>query len=85
VPQADTFTYTGQSTLGYFSYADLDSGEMLVADPGGSYSIRAVEPGLPVPPGDGRWTAAPPGRPPDSRKKSPGYPVTVRPAPEGGE
>jgi hypothetical protein len=82
---ADSFTFTGPATLGYMAYADTETGEMLVAEPGQSYGIRAVEPGLPVPPGDGRWTAAPPGAPPDGRRKSPGYPVTVRPAPEGGE
>jgi hypothetical protein len=54
---AGPFTYTGVSTLGYFSYADTGTGKMLVADPGGSYSIRAIDPGLAVPPPDGRWAA----------------------------
>ncbi len=31
---------------------------MLVADPGGTYGIRATEQGLVVPPPDGRWTTA---------------------------
>ena len=51
-------SFTGQSTLGYFSYADTDTGRMLVADPGGTYGIRATEQGLVVPPPDGRWTSA---------------------------
>ena len=55
---ADRFSFTGQSTLGYFSYADTDTGRMLVADPGGTYGIRATEQGLVVPPPDGRWTSA---------------------------
>jgi hypothetical protein len=94
---AGTFTYLGQGTLGYPSYADLETGTMLVAEPGQSYGIRAVEQGFPVPPGDGRWSAsrssarsaksaAPPGPPPDS-PAGPGYPVTVLPAhaSKGGE
>lgn len=86
---ADTYTFTGPSTLGYPSYADLETGTMLIADPGHSYGIRAVEEGFPVPPGDGRWaTAAPPGPPPGpppDDHPGPGYPVTVRPTHEGGE
>jgi hypothetical protein len=71
---AGPFNYTGVSTLGYFSYADTGTGKMLVADPGGSYSMRAIDPGLAVPPPDGRWAipeqdgatarGAPPGPPP---------------------
>lgn len=86
---AGTFTFLGAGTLGYPSYADTETGQMLVAQPGGSYGIRAVEQGFPVPPGDGRWGTArtsgkKPGAPPDSHP-GPGYPVTVRPAPKGGE
>jgi len=60
---ADSFNYLGTSQLGYPAYADTSTGTMLIADPGGSYGIRAVEEGLPIPPPDGRW-AAPPGLPP---------------------
>jgi hypothetical protein len=47
------------------AYGDSETGQMLIADPGGIYRIRAVEPNLPVPPGDGRWAAvaAPPPEP----------------------
>lgn len=61
------FAYTGHSALGYPSYADTETGTMLVAEPGGSYGMRAVD-GGPVPPTDGRWaqplseeSGAPPG------------------------
>ena len=63
---ADSFTFTGPSTLGYFAYADTETGRMLIAEPGQSYGIRATETGLPVPPADGRWSAAPPGPPPQA-------------------
>lgn len=56
----DSFNYLGGSQLGYPAYADVETGTMLIADPGGRYKIRAVEPGHPVPPGDGRWAAPPP-------------------------
>jgi hypothetical protein len=85
VPEA--YTFTGQSTLGYMAYADLDTGRMLIAEPGQPYRIRATEEGLPVPPADGRWSAAPPPGPPPDAHPGPGYPVTVLPAhaPQGGE
>lgn len=60
MPQA--YAYTGTDTRGYVSYADLDTGRMLVADPGGTYGMRAVEAGLAIPPPDGRW--GPPDGPP---------------------
>jgi hypothetical protein len=85
---ADRFTFTGQSTLGYFSYADTDTGRMLVADPGESYGIRATEAGLAVPPPDGRWTGAtadtaPSWSPPPAPEPEP--PVTVPASTEGNE
>lgn len=76
------FNYLGLSTLGYPSYADTDTGRMLVADPGGSYGIRAIEDGA-VPPPDGRWAT------PSSGKKTtppPGVPpVPAVPAVEGSD
>jgi hypothetical protein len=62
VPQADTYTFTGLGPLGYPSYVDIATEQMLIAETGGTYGIRAVEPDLfAVPPPDGRWTApAPP-------------------------
>jgi hypothetical protein len=60
---AGTFKFTGHQTLGYFAYADTETQKMLVAEPGGTYGIRAVEHGLPVPPADGRWVS---GDPPDT-------------------
>lgn len=51
---ADTFTFTGQARTGWYAYRDLATGRMLEAEPGGTYQIQALEPGLPVPP-DGQW------------------------------
>ena len=67
-----SYDYTGLSILGYPAYADTGTGKMLVAEPGGSYGIRAIDAGLAVPPPDGRWAeagsngngGAPPGPPP---------------------
>lgn len=51
-----TYTFTGtEPELGYFHYRDLDEDRMLIAHPGVPYHIAALEPGLPVPPDDGRW------------------------------
>jgi hypothetical protein len=52
------YSYLGLSTLGYPDFADLETGRMLVAEPGGSYGIRAIDGVAPVPPGDGRWGQA---------------------------
>lgn len=50
------YRFTGQGPTGYFAYADLDgTSGMLVAEFGGEYALRALEPGLPVPPADGQW------------------------------
>jgi hypothetical protein len=55
VPSADTFTFLGpEPVLGYMAFRDLDTGTALVASPGQSYRIGAVEEGLPMPP-DARW------------------------------
>jgi hypothetical protein len=54
------YQFLGLSTLGYMDYADLETGKMLVAEPGEAYSIRAIDGTMAVPPGDGRWAAAPP-------------------------
>lgn len=56
------YTFTGYATCGYPSYADLETGRMLIADPGGTYRMRAINPGLPVPPDDGRWDAVAPAK-----------------------
>lgn len=66
------FTYTGLNTLGYPAYRDTDSQKMLIAEPGSTYRMQAVD-GGPVPPGDGRWETAKPSRPGPSA------------APKGGE
>jgi hypothetical protein len=57
VPQA--YAYTGTDRRGYLSYADLETQQTLIAEPGGTYGIRATEEGLAVPPQDGRWASAP--------------------------
>jgi hypothetical protein len=54
---ADSFTFTGQARTGWFAYTDTATGRMLEADPGGTYSMVPMEPGLAVPP-DARWLPA---------------------------
>lgn len=84
------FAYLGNQTMLYQGYLDEATGRMLIAGPGNSYEMSAVDPGLPVPPGDGRWQAAddddsapvwssPPSPEPASE------PAEPAPAPEGGE
>ena len=81
MPQADTYTFTGLGPLGYPQYVDSVTETMLIADTGGTYGIRTVEEGFPVPPGDGRWvTAAPPSPPPPAPAKQA---VTIPAASEG--
>ena len=53
-------SYTGSDSRMYMDYRDAYTGRTLEATPGGSYDIEAVPgpaAGLPLPPGDGRWTA----------------------------
>lgn len=52
---SDTFTFIGQATKGWFRYRDAVTGSMLVAEPGGTYQIQALEPDLPVPPEAQLW------------------------------
>jgi hypothetical protein len=79
-----SFNYTGLNTFGYQDYRDADTGKMLVAEPGGSYQIEAIDGRSTVPPPDGRWSAAsggggaPPGPPPPPA-------VPAIPAPEGSD
>ena len=81
MPQADSYQFTGLGPLGYPSYVDTSTDRMLIAETGGSYSMRSNEENFPVPPGDGRWTAVtpPPSPPPAAAKPA----VTVPAAPEG--
>ena len=58
MPASDTFTFTGQARTGWYAYRDLATGRMLEAEPGGTYQIQALEPGLPVPPPGGQWVPA---------------------------
>lgn len=78
----------------YLSYMDTDTGRMLVAVPGGSYSMTPVNgpDANPVPPNDGRWQDAPPPPPPvpDPPAVQLPQPVTApepepAPAPIGGD
>jgi hypothetical protein len=57
VPQADSYKFTGLGPLGYPSYIDVVTEQMLIAETGGTYGMRSNEEGFPIPPGDGRWTA----------------------------
>ena len=63
------FTFTGYATTGFPDYRDTATGHMLVAEPGGTYSIEAINLTDAVPPGPLWVTAngnggAPPGPPP---------------------
>ena len=55
-------TYTGSDSRMYMDYRDALTGRTLEASPGGGpYDIEVVVPQAlsPLPPGDGRWVAAP--------------------------
>lgn len=52
--------YLGSDHRFYLDYADAATGRTLEVAPGGSYDVRAREPGMPVPPADGRWAPASP-------------------------
>jgi hypothetical protein len=55
-------TYTGTDTRMYPDYADASTGRALEPLPGGVYDVRVApgrNPGLPLPPGDGRWAPVP--------------------------
>jgi len=53
--------YLGHDRRFYLDYADGATGRTLeVAPGGGPYDVRPREPGLPLPPGDGRWAPASP-------------------------
>lgn len=53
--------YIGADTRRYLDYRDAATGQALEVSPGGGpYDIEVVSgqaEGLPLPPGDGRWTA----------------------------
>lgn len=55
---ADTYAYLGDDVRAYLSYADTETDLTLVAEPGKSYGIRAIE-GHAIPPNDGRWATEP--------------------------
>jgi hypothetical protein len=52
--------YLGSDTRMYLQYADAATGRTLEVTPGGTYDVRTRDPGLPLPPGDGRWGPASP-------------------------
>ena len=51
--------YLGHEHRLYLQYADAATGRTLEVAPGGTYDVRPREPGMPLPPGDGRWGPAP--------------------------
>lgn len=60
------YQFTGYVPLLYPAYLDEATGRPLQADPGGVYDMTpAGGLNLPVPPGDGRWTASEPAEPPE--------------------
>lgn len=52
---AASYPYLGFADRGYPDYLDEVTGLMLVAQPGGAYSMRAVDGEREVPPPDGCW------------------------------
>ena len=53
--------YTGTDQRKYLDYRDAGTGRVLEVSPGGTYNVEVASgqaAGLPLPPGDGRWTAA---------------------------
>ncbi len=55
------FAYLGTDDRSYHDYADAATGRMLEVTRGGVYDVRVApgrHPGLPLPPGDGRWGPA---------------------------
>ena len=53
--------YTGTDQRKYLDYRDAGTGRVLEVSPGGVYDVEVASgqpAGLPLPPGDGRWTAA---------------------------
>ena len=81
---AAAYPYLGGMELWYQGYLDTATGKMLIAQPGGTYSMFPVDPGLPVPPSDGRWGA--PAVPPAVVPVSVPAPAPApAPAPQGGE
>ena len=71
------FTFTGDSTLTYVQYMDVQADRTLTAVPGRPYEMApAGNWNLPVPPADGRWEPAaggdpPPGDPPAGAAAAP--------------
>jgi len=59
-----SYRFTGYAKTGYMAYRDLDSGLVLIAEPGGVYQMQSVTLTDPVPPNDGRWEPVPTGPPP---------------------
>ncbi len=52
--------YTGTDQRKYLDYRDAGTGRVLEVSPGGTYNVEVASgqaAGLPLPPGDGRWTA----------------------------
>lgn len=54
---AAQYEFTGYVTTGFPDYRDTATGRMLVAEPGGSYGIEAINGGG-LPPGTGQWATA---------------------------
>lgn len=84
------YSFTGYVTTGFPDYRDTATGRMLVAEPGGSYGIEAINLTDAVPPG-ALWTAA--GNGSSAKGGAPPGPPPVPPVPsvppvsdlEGGE
>lgn len=71
--------YTGTDARSYPDYLDAGTSRMLEAVPGGTYEVAVAPgraPGLPLPPGDGRWAATGPAAPGPLLRREP---VTVPP------
>jgi hypothetical protein len=77
---AGLFTFTGTVTTGFPDYRDTATGRMLVAEPGHSYGIEAINLTDAVPPGS-LWVPAS-GDYSGSGGAPPGPPPPVPPVPE---
>jgi hypothetical protein len=78
------FQYLGSDQRQYMDYLDASTSRMLEAEPGGTYDIQVApgrDPGLPLPPGDGRWTPAAASTPRASRRTTAPRKAESEPAP----
>lgn len=79
------YLFTGAFTLEYMDYIDEATSKVLIAEPGGIYSMISVSGSLGVPPNDGRWASVVDVPPPPVSEPSPDPPPQPDPEPEPEE